>query len=116
MAQPAASQPLTVTKTGPDRMVVGQKANFVVEVTNRSTSTLNQVRLIDSYDRAFRLELASPNHTRQGDDIVWVVPSLAPGKTVQFKVLGEAVMPVEMSLRPSADATGTSELPTLPSI
>jgi len=94
VAHPAASQPLTITKSGPDRLIVGQKANFVVEITNRGTQTLNQVRLIDSYDRAFRLELASPNHTRQGDDIIWVVPSLAPGKTVQYKVLGEAVMPV----------------------
>ncbi|HEY2840823.1 MAG TPA: hypothetical protein VGJ26_16820 [Pirellulales bacterium] len=92
--QNPAAQPLVVTKTGPARLVVGQKANFVVEITNRGASTLNQVRLIDSYDRAFRLELASPNHTRQGDDIVWVVPSLPPGKTVQFKMLGEASMPV----------------------
>lgn len=95
VAQPqGASQPLTVSKTGPDRLVVGQKANFVIEITNRGTSTMNQVRLIDSYDRAIRLELASPNHTRQGDDIVWVVPSLPPGKTVQYKVLGEAIAPV----------------------
>ena len=62
----AATQPLTVTKSGPDRLSVGQKANFIVEITNHSAITLTQVRLIDSYDRAIRPESLRPTTPGKG--------------------------------------------------
>jgi len=89
-----APQGLTVNKSGPEHLTVGQRANFVVEIANRGATTLTQVRLLDSYDRALRPEFASPNHTRQGDDVIWVVPSLAPGAKVQFKMQAIASMAI----------------------
>jgi uncharacterized repeat protein (TIGR01451 family) len=77
---------ITVRKTGPEQMGVGETAEFTIDVTNAGTAPLRNLRITDSYDSAFQPVAATDGYTLAGRDLVWSVASLEAGKTIRYQV------------------------------
>jgi uncharacterized repeat protein (TIGR01451 family) len=77
---------LSVRKTGPARKNVGDDANFEIEITNTGTVAANMLKISDNYDLALDPTSATDGHAFAGDDLVWLVDALPPGKTIRFQV------------------------------
>lgn len=88
---PAADPPqrqasLSVQKTGPDVQAVGQIAEFNITVTNTGPVRVNDLRVIDSYDRALNPIQATDGFAFAGDDIIWRIDGLDPGRSATLQV------------------------------
>ena len=86
---------LTVRKTGPARMLVGQQDNFYVNVENTGEVPLSNLQIIDSYDPELRPIAANPpeKSIEQGR-VVWYLSQLAPGERLTFQVTCQALFDV----------------------
>ncbi|GAB4135518.1 MAG: hypothetical protein Kow0040_20660 [Thermogutta sp.] len=87
---PAAS-PVELRVTGPQRMELGGLGVFTMEVTNRGTTALSQVRLVCDFDVAFEPVRASAGQQVEGESIVWSLAEVTPGQTVRRQVELKAV-------------------------
>jgi len=94
-AQPQPAQPpvdnrpkpvIAVRKTGPDRKGVGERADFVIDITNQGTILATNLKVVDNYDQALSPVQATDGHAFAGDDLVWIVDQLPPGRTIRFQV------------------------------
>jgi uncharacterized repeat protein (TIGR01451 family) len=86
-----APQPrVELVKMGPQEAGVGQNVQFSTRVTNTGNVPLTNVRITDSYDPSLE-----PRESTEGWDpaalaagqLVWIVPQLQPGETIQRDVL-----------------------------
>jgi uncharacterized repeat protein (TIGR01451 family) len=95
----AAGPPPTVSvkKTGPARVEVGQKAVFDIVVTNTGETTATNLSVVDHYDEAFRPTQTSVGFFWQGRDLSWTVDRLSPGKSVSKRVVGVCLEPSSRS-------------------
>jgi uncharacterized repeat protein (TIGR01451 family) len=87
--QPPAAGPkptLSVRKSGPDRRAVGERADFTIDITNTGTVPATNLKLTDNYDQALSPLQATDGHAFAGDDLVWLVDALQPGKSIRFQV------------------------------
>ncbi|MBL8825622.1 MAG: DUF11 domain-containing protein [Planctomycetaceae bacterium] len=87
--QPAPAGPrptLSVRKSGPDRRAVGERADFTIDITNTGTVPVTNLKLTDNYDQALNPLQATDGHAFAGDDLVWIVDALQPGKSIRFQV------------------------------
>jgi uncharacterized repeat protein (TIGR01451 family) len=96
-APPAAGQAaITVEKTGPTTpQNVGDVADFKIHVTNTGPIALNGVRVADHYDVALDPVQATAGYTFVGDDMVWQIDSLPPGKRVLLEIRCRCQQPTE---------------------
>ncbi|HEY5314344.1 MAG TPA: hypothetical protein VIK18_17555, partial [Pirellulales bacterium] len=85
-AQPGVKPVLSVTKTGPTTKAVGDVAAFVMDVSNTGTVPATNLKIADNYDLALDPVSATDGHSFAGDDLIWVVDTLPPGKTIRFQV------------------------------
>jgi uncharacterized repeat protein (TIGR01451 family) len=86
---------LTVRKTGPQQMVVGQQGDFFIMVENTGTVPLSNVQITDMYDSEFRPVGAEPPVARaEQGQVVWYLTQLAPGERQTFQVRCEALFDV----------------------
>jgi uncharacterized repeat protein (TIGR01451 family) len=86
---------LTVRKTGPQRLAVGELAQFVMTVTNTGTETLTDLKIVDSYDKpTLEVEQASTGFTVTAGSLEWTIRSLAPGRSVERQVNCRCKQPV----------------------
>ena len=89
---PAPSTPtgpkptISVRKTGPTQRNVGENAEFVIEISNPGTVQANMLKIADNYDLALDPVAATDGHSFVGDDLVWIVDMLPPGKTIRFQI------------------------------
>jgi uncharacterized repeat protein (TIGR01451 family) len=84
---PSADKPvLSVKKTGPTRVNQTDTFNFAIEVTNTGRVPATNVQVADSYDLALKPVQATPGVLISGYDLIWKVPSLAPGETKKYTV------------------------------
>jgi uncharacterized repeat protein (TIGR01451 family) len=77
---------LTVTKTGPTNKAVGDTAEFVMDISNTGTVPATNLKVADNYDLALDPVSATDGHSFAGDDLIWIVDTLPPGKTIRFQV------------------------------
>ena len=77
---------LFITKTGPNRKMVGERADFTIDVTNRGSVAATNVKITDNYDQALDPVQATDGHAFAGDDLVWMVDQVPPGRTIRFQV------------------------------
>ena len=85
-AQPGVKPVLTVTKTGPARQAVGDTIQFNMDVSNTGTVPATNLKVADNYDLSLDPVSATDGHSFAGDDLIWVVDTLPPGKTIRFQV------------------------------
>jgi uncharacterized repeat protein (TIGR01451 family) len=77
---------LSLKKTGPDKLNVGDIAEFQIEVTNTGAVAATQLKVVDHYDPSLEPTSATVGHGMTGADLVWEVAELAPGKSIRFRV------------------------------
>ena len=84
---PNAPKPVfNVTKTGPTQKNVGDTAEFVIEITNTSAVQANNLKIADNYDLSLDPVGATDGYSFAGDDLIWIVDILPPGKSIRFQV------------------------------
>ncbi len=76
----------TVSKTGPTQKSVGDSAEFVIEITNTGTVQANNLKIADNYDLSLDPVGATDGYSFAGDDLIWIVDILPPGKSIRFQV------------------------------
>lgn len=92
-AQPGVKPTINVTKTGPTQKAVGDTAEFTMDVSNTGTVTANNLKIADNYDMALDPVSATDGYAFAGDDLIWIVDTLPPGKTIRFQVNCRCVSP-----------------------
>ncbi len=76
----------SVTKTGPTQKNVGDTAEFVIEITNTGPTQANNLKIADNYDLSLDPVGATDGYSFAGDDLIWIVDILPPGKMIRFQV------------------------------
>jgi uncharacterized repeat protein (TIGR01451 family) len=86
--QPSGPQPapLTIKVTGPKQLAVGELARFFVEVTNKGTATLRNIKVADRSDAAFDPEKATDGWQLEGSSLVWIIDNLPAGESRSYEV------------------------------
>lgn len=77
---------LEVTKRGPARAAVGEKAEFVIDITNNGSTAVNNLRVVDSYDSSLVPIEATDGYETSGPNLAWTIDTLPPGRTVRLQV------------------------------
>lgn len=85
-APPGVKPTLSVTKTGPTSKAVGDVAEFIMDISNTGTVPATNLKIADNYDLALDPVSATDGHSFAGDDLIWIVDTLPPGKTIRFQV------------------------------
>ena len=87
LAQSAPTTPLIAVKvTGPATRNVDDTALFEITVTNMGFQRLTNVRISSHADAELVPEQASAGWHRDGDNLVWTVETLTPGRANRFQV------------------------------
>lgn len=77
---------LTVTKTGPAQRRVGEVAEFNIDITNTGNAPATNLKVTDSYDLALDPVAATDGYAFVGDDLVWRIDTLPPGRSIRMQV------------------------------
>lgn len=85
-AAPAQRPTLTLKKTGPDKLNIGDIAKFNIDVTNTGNVAATRLKVVDHYDPSLDPTDATIGWKWTGADMVWEVDELAPGKTIRLQV------------------------------
>ncbi|MBX7073234.1 MAG: DUF11 domain-containing protein [Pirellulales bacterium] len=108
---PGVTPTISVTKTGPASVNVGEMADFDIYVKNTGTVTVNELKVADNYDLALDPVQATRGYSFVGDDIVWLIDTLPPGKDFRLqircrcqKAIGRACNRVTVTTREEARA------------
>ncbi len=94
---------LTVTKNGPRQHSVGETALFTLSIKNDGEVPLTNLEVIDEYDPEFRARPVKEGYRLVNDRIVWAIPRLEVGDTIQLDVECQC-------LAPSAKACSTVQV------
>jgi uncharacterized repeat protein (TIGR01451 family) len=101
-----------VTKRGPAQAVVGQMAQFVVDVTNTGRIVLHDVDVVDQYDATLRPTMATDGYRGNGNRLTWRFAELHPGETTRVEIRCECLRAngrtcnrVEVATREGAQAS-----------
>jgi uncharacterized repeat protein (TIGR01451 family) len=93
-ARPAARPTIEVTKQGPVRHYVGEKATFRTIIKNTGNEPVTNLVVVDRYEAALEPRNADSGWTRQPDDsFQWTIPLLKPGERRQISVECGCVAP-----------------------
>jgi len=90
---PTGQPGLEVTKTGPRRLQVGEKAEFFIHVRNTGEVPLTNVRIVDGYELALDPVNATDGFTVGREELIWVLPRLGVGSSYRLQVNCECVAP-----------------------
>lgn len=86
---------VTVRKTGPDQMTVGELNDFFIVVENTGDTPLTNLQVIDEYDPEFRPVGAEPPAKEyERGRVIWYLTQLSPGERQTFQVRCEAMLDV----------------------
>ena len=94
LTRPGAPPALTVKKTGPAEAAVGELIEFTTRITNVGEQAFSDLRLTDQFDTALVPEFASEGYRSEGNDLVWTIHGLSPGKTAKFTIRSRCTRPV----------------------
>lgn len=118
--QPVQQPSVSVEKTGPRQSIVGKTALFSIDVTNTGRQTLTEVRVVDIYPPSLSPNQGTKGYRFEGNKLVYVIDSLAPGQTEQLDVLCSCLRPavgarnrVTVTTREGARAEGEASLDIL---
>ena len=78
---------LSVVKTGPVQMGVGQEGLFKIQITNTGEVPLNGLRVIDEFDPLLVPLRATYGVARTGNAMNWSLPQLGVGQTTTIEVI-----------------------------
>lgn len=113
VAAPAgAGQPsISVEKTGPATSTVGEVAEFNIDIANNGSVAVNELRVRDNYDVALDPVRATDGYSFVGEDLVWLIDTLPPGRRVRLQIqcrcqqaIGRACNRVTVTTREGAQA------------
>ncbi len=81
---------------------VGQTVQFSTQVTNTGNVALTNVRIAEVYDQAFMPKESTPGvdtaELASSGQLVWTIPQLQPGQTVERNVLCECRQPADAAM------------------
>ncbi len=77
--EPPSDVRVTIRKTGPDQMTVGEMNDFFIVIENNGDTPLTNLQVFDEYDPEFRPVGAEPPVNRyERGRVIWYVTQLAP--------------------------------------
>jgi uncharacterized repeat protein (TIGR01451 family) len=71
---------------GPDNRTVGETAEFVITVTNSGQQALSKLKVVSDFDDSLEPSMATDGFRFEEDDMLWVIDTLGPGATQEFKL------------------------------
>jgi uncharacterized repeat protein (TIGR01451 family) len=78
---------IKIDKQGPQRLRVGDTAQFVIFVKNTGDTVLTNVLVSDTYEKSFRPTKATDGVDLQiPGELRWLIPRLEPGRTERFDI------------------------------
>lgn len=77
-------------KTMPKEVVIGQRFDYAVKVTNLTDVTLIDVVIAEELPKGFKFVGATPTADKQEDRLIWRIDSLGPRASKEFTVYGSA--------------------------
>ncbi len=102
---------LSVRKTGPAEQQAGEKVIFRIEIENTGNTEIRDLRVADNYDPSLEPTRATPGFAFEGDDLVWQIDSLAPGRKATLQVECQCLTPnAQACNRVRVSAAGTALL------
>jgi uncharacterized repeat protein (TIGR01451 family) len=84
---------VAVDKTGPATVRVGEDAIFDIMITNNGAVAVNDLTVTDSYDASLTAVAASDGSRAVGNDLVWKIDTLPPGRRAKLQVQCRGVQP-----------------------
>jgi uncharacterized repeat protein (TIGR01451 family) len=90
--EPAKPEPnpirpsFAVKKTGPKRMVVGEMADFSIELANTGSTAMHNIKVFDHYDPGLLPKYATDGYRVEDNGLAWTVDELAAGQTTELRV------------------------------
>ena len=85
--------PLEIRVSGPTTSTVGKSVVFTAEITNLGQQPLANVVVSQQADAALVVTQATEGATPKGNDVVWSLPSIPPGKPIRFQVQCDCKQP-----------------------
>ncbi len=77
---------LSVKKTGPKQLIVGETANFSIELTNAGSVAMRNIKVLDHYDPALLPKFATDGYRLEDGGLAWTVEDLAAGQTTELRI------------------------------
>jgi uncharacterized repeat protein (TIGR01451 family) len=77
---------LSVKKNGPKQLIVGEMANFSIELTNAGSVAMRNIKVLDHYDPALLPKFATDGYRLEDGGLAWTVEDLAAGQTTELRV------------------------------
>ncbi|HAI12258.1 MAG TPA: hypothetical protein DCM28_11175 [Phycisphaerales bacterium] len=117
---------LAITKTAPEKRLVGRKLKYDITVTNKSTVPAKNVRIVDTVASGVKVSGASSGGqlNQQTNEVVWSIPEIPGGDSVKLSL--EVVPSTIGTLRntatavancaPSVSAETTTRIEGIPAI
>jgi uncharacterized repeat protein (TIGR01451 family) len=85
--QPNPIRPsFSVKKTGPKRLVVGEMADFSIELANTGSIAVRNIKVLDRYDPALLPKMATDGYRVEEGGLGWTVDELRGGQTTELRV------------------------------
>ena len=73
-------------KTGPKRLVVGEMADFSIELANTGSIAMRNIKVLDRYDPALLPKMATDGYRVEDGGLAWTVDELPAGQTTELRV------------------------------
>jgi uncharacterized repeat protein (TIGR01451 family) len=85
--QPNPIRPsFSIKKTGPKRLVVGEMADFSIEIVNTGSIAVRNIKVVDHYDPTLLPKYATDGYRVDDGGLAWTVDELAGGQTTELRV------------------------------
>src|SRR5690606_39013034 len=84
---------IAVQKIGPEIQAVGRIAEFTITITNTGPVRVTDLQVIDTYDESLNPVMATDGYAFVGDDIVWRIDALDPGRSVTLQIHCRCTLP-----------------------
>jgi uncharacterized repeat protein (TIGR01451 family) len=91
---PGQAPSIQLQKTGPSALTVGEVAEFNIVITNNGPVAVNDLKVTDNYDVALDPVRATDGYAFVGDDLVWRIDTLPPGRQVRLQIHCRCQQPI----------------------
>jgi uncharacterized repeat protein (TIGR01451 family) len=84
---------IVIRQTAPSQRMVNEIADFIIQIANTSNRTLTNLKVVNRADPALTPAFATEGYQIEGGNLMWLIPSLPAGSSVQLEIQFRCVKP-----------------------